>query len=178
MIDTDIEYQRCKNYNFPYTNRTQRRRLFLGAMIANDSWEVLRAVGTEVYNVFHTISFIESDTTQNFSPRKLRFFDFNHTKTDTLKLYQLYGPNTRVSVDLYSCSVADVPHLLREFFQREGSTLRWKLNGMRPEDIAIISDADESFSVSVFYYQREIAINHSNLIIFCWLCHYYCREIS
>ena len=33
-----------------------------------------------------------------------------------------------------------------EYFQREGAMHRWKLNGMRPDDVAIISDLDETFS--------------------------------
>lgn len=147
-VNVEIERQRCLSYNFNYTNRTKRRRLFLGALIANDSWEVMKAVGTEVYNVFHTISFIESNATQNLSPRKLRFYDPRGVPNDLYKLYQLFGPDTKVSVDFYSCSATNVPHLLREFFQREGSSYRWALNGMRPDDIAVVNDSDETFSVS------------------------------
>jgi hypothetical protein len=36
--------------------------------------------------------------------------------------------------------------LLVEFLQREGSTQRWAFNGMREDDIGIISDADEIFT--------------------------------
>ena len=115
-------------------------------------------MGTEDYNIFHTVSFIESNATQNLSPRKLRFHDPNNISGDLHRLYQLFGPKTKVSVDFYSCSVMDAPHLLREFFQREGSSYRWALNGMRHDDVAIIVDSDETFSVGLLHAEVSLLL--------------------
>lgn len=62
------------------------------------------------------------------------------------RLYQMYGPNTKVSVDYYSSHMRGGHDLLRDFVQREGNNLRWKMNGMRVDDVAIVGDTDETFT--------------------------------
>lgn len=67
------EKYRCQLYGFKYCNETKpcpRRRLFMGSLIADDSWDVIHAVAAEGYGMYHTVTFIESNTTQNGSPRK------------------------------------------------------------------------------------------------------------
>lgn len=145
-IDPNYEKQRCANYNFGYTNRTKRRRLFLGALLADDSFEVLKAVSTEVYNIYHTVSFVESNVTHNLSTRKMRFYDPDRPSSNLYQLYQMYGPNTKVSVDYYSSHMKEGHDLLRDFIQREGNSFRWALNGMKRDDVAIVSDTDETFT--------------------------------
>ena len=95
-IDMDRERRRCASYkfDFPIPAPTERRRLFLGGLIADDSMEVMRAVGLEAYNIFHTVSYIESNSTQNLSPRKWRYANLS----DRHKLYQLFGLQTKVRV--------------------------------------------------------------------------------
>lgn len=126
---------------------SRRRRLFLGALIADDVMEVLRATSTEAYNIFHTVSFIESNVTQNLSPRS---WNYGLQSDNLFTLQQMFGPETKVSVDYYVCALnsteADGDHLLTEALQREGNNLRWKLNGMRKDDVAIVADVDETFS--------------------------------
>mmetsp|Transcript_8873 Transcript_8873/g.19164 ORF Transcript_8873/g.19164 Transcript_8873/m.19164 type:complete len:646 (+) Transcript_8873:135-2072(+) len=137
------------------TTIIKRRRLFLGALIADDSLEVLRAVGMEVYNVFHTVALIECNVTQNLTPRKWRFWKNNdnedhhhHYENKLQELYRLFGPKTKVSVDYYVTSRTDThgDDLLHERLQREGIVHRWKRNGMKPNDVAIVTDADETFT--------------------------------
>ena len=64
IIDVEKEKKRCARYDFGLANEThpKRRRLFLGAILGDDSLEVLQAVGMEVYNMFHTVSFVEGNT--------------------------------------------------------------------------------------------------------------------
>jgi hypothetical protein len=62
----------------------------------------------------------------------------------------MYGPNTKVSVDYYSSHMRGGHDLLRDFVQREGNNLRWKMNGMRVDDVAIVSDTDETFTRLVY----------------------------
>ncbi|KAL7532010.1 hypothetical protein ACHAXR_004372 [Thalassiosira sp. AJA248-18] len=146
-IDTEEEKKRCERYNLGYTNESlsQRRRLFLGSLVADDSMEVLQAISTETYNIFHTVSFIESNVTQNLSPRDWKM---GLQSEKLLKLQQMFGPQTKLSVDYYITALnsTDGDDLLTETLQREGNNLRWKINGMRTDDVAIVADADETFS--------------------------------
>lgn len=101
-IDINTEKARCTAYNFGFPNQTitKRRRLFLGSLIADDSMEVLKAVGMEAYNIFDTVSYVESNVTQNLSPRKWRYLTSDLPSQETHKLYQLFGPQTKVRDDM------------------------------------------------------------------------------
>ena len=78
IVNVEEERKRCASYGFGFpTNTTmplRRRRLFYGALIASDSAEVIKATSMEQYNIYHTVSLIESNTTQNLTPKKWRFF--------------------------------------------------------------------------------------------------------
>ena len=51
------------------------------------------------------------------------------------------------SVDYYINSRETPSHdLLTDFLQREGNSYRWAINGIRHDDVAIVGDADETFS--------------------------------
>ena len=151
IIQVEKEVERCARYNFKIANQThlKRRRLFFGSLLADDSMEVLQAVGTEFYNVFHTVSFIESNKSQNLTPRKWKYYNPAEAPESLITLHQLFGPQTKVSVDYYVpvfIKMDSIDDLLVEFLQREGSTQRWAFNGMREDDIGIISDADDIFT--------------------------------
>ena len=151
-INIEEEKKRCASYNWElphYNNETkplQRRRLFCGAMIANDSKEVLQAISTEAYNIFHTVEFIESNYTPNLSPRNWTYFGSKDASKRLHMIQQLFGRDTKVSVDYYVPlleNVRDVPPMSIEDFHREGFSHRWKMNGMRPDDVGIVIDPDE-----------------------------------
>ncbi len=152
IIDIPKEKERCARYNYKLLDEAnpKRRRLFLGSLLGDDSWEVLRAVGTEAYNIFDTVSFIESNSTLNMSPKKWKYYNPDNPSEHLNTLHQLFGPKTKVSVEYYVSSLSDFfgrqSDLSLEYCQREGSAHRWALNGMRPDDIGIISDADETFT--------------------------------
>ena len=152
IIDIQKEKERCERYNYQLLDEAnpKRRRLFLGSLLGEDSMEVLRALGTEAYNIFDTVSFIESNSTLNMSPRQWRYHDWEKSSELLNTLYQLFGPKTKVSVEYYVSSLEDFfgtqSDLSFEYCQREGSIHRWALNGMRLDDIGIISDADETFT--------------------------------
>lgn len=154
-INVEKEKERCASYGFDFpsdaTLPLRRRRLFYGALISGDSVEVIKATGMEQYNIFHTVSLIESNSTQNLTPKKWRFFGSEDASKELHWLYQLFGPKTKVSVDYYvpslsKAQIKDFYQLLTENLQREGNMYRWKFNGMRPDDIAIVGDIDETFS--------------------------------
>ncbi|KAL3811360.1 hypothetical protein ACHAXA_000776 [Cyclostephanos tholiformis] len=150
IIDVEKEKERCARYNFKINNEThpKRRRLFLGALLGDDSMEVLEAVAMEVYDIFHTVSFIEGNTAHDLSPRKWKYYDPKHPSEKLSALYQMYGPKSKVSVDYYNTTVTRLfgDELFMDYVQREGNTFRWALNGMREDDVAIMRDADEIFT--------------------------------
>ena len=161
VLDVENERERCARYGYDLSLSSpgrvrRRRRLFAGSLLADDPVEVLRAVGAEVHDVFHTVSYVESNATQTLEPRDWKYADEN----DASKLEELrglFGPRTRVSVDRYvhalheNTMVRDdeviwLDGMDREYFQREGSLHRWKMNGMRVDDVGVILDADETMS--------------------------------
>jgi len=151
-INVEVEKKRCASYNFGFPNATmplRRRRLFYGSLISDDSAEVIKATSMEQYNIFHTVSLIESNKTHNLTPRDWKYFGSEDASKKLSWLYQLFGPKTKVSMDYYIPSLekgqeSDAMYL--DFYQREAHSYRWKLNGMRPDDIAIIGDLDETYS--------------------------------
>jgi len=159
-IHVDRERERCARYNFKLLNETHpvRRRLFMGALLGDDSMEVLRAVSTEAFGVYHTVSYIEGFQAHDLSPRKMRYYypgggsqlGAGSPPGNLNALLQLFGPKTRVSVDYYDTTmtqlVGQFGSLFMDFVGREGNTLRWAMNGMRNDDVGIIGDADEVFT--------------------------------
>jgi hypothetical protein len=138
------EAARCKQYGFAYTPGTQRRRIFFGALVADDSKDVIQVHATETYGIYHTIAMLESNTTFVGMHRDLRF-------APGLDLYQyvtsgVFGGETQVFVDLWLEDAKDAKGMLREAIQRESIIHRWKQQGMRPDDIGLVGDIDEFFS--------------------------------
>eukprot|EP00590_Aulacoseira_subarctica_P007784 CAMPEP_0172422670 /NCGR_PEP_ID=MMETSP1064-20121228/8798_1 /TAXON_ID=202472 /ORGANISM="Aulacoseira subarctica , Strain CCAP 1002/5" /LENGTH=400 /DNA_ID=CAMNT_0013163633 /DNA_START=207 /DNA_END=1409 /DNA_ORIENTATION=- len=148
-INMTREAERCASYGFGYDNRTMRRRVFMGALIADDPWDTIEAIAAKGYGIYHTVAFIESNTTQSYFPRELRFtpgsFDLALLQRD-----ELFGPDTIVTVDFYfdsmNSSLNSKDPLVREHMQRDRIAPRWKMNGMQPDDIGIVMDTDETFS--------------------------------
>ena len=150
IIDVEREKERCARYGYGMVNEThpKRRRLFLGGLLGDESMEVLQAVGMEVYDMFHTVSFIEGNTAHNLSPRNWKYYDPNQPSEKLNALYQMYGPKTKVSVDYYNTTMTHLAgdELFLHSMQKEGITLRWALHGMREDDVAVMHDADEIFT--------------------------------
>lgn len=154
-IDPKIESERCARYGYKYGGRKSRRRIFLGSLIAEDSWHPIAAHAAEAYGLYHTVAFTESSTTTSsrqgyVATRELRFT----TGSFDLKVLQsgIFGPSTKVTVDFYHDDKSNrIGHDGKEYFlqedlQREVSLKRFKQNGMTTDDIAIFSDLDEVFS--------------------------------
>ena len=139
-IDSTIEAERCQKYNFNYTGRTNRRRVFYGSLIADDSWATVAMSAIEHYGVLHTVSFVESNRTQTFHPRKIRFGE----GTENLKLIQkLFGQKTNVHVDYFVNEDWNLQSLGREHAQRSLIIERWKQSGMSVDDLGYLADVDE-----------------------------------
>ena len=138
-IDRRDPKQRCKEYGFRYRpERKTQRRIFFGALIASESWELLDISSTESYGVFAGVVFVESNRTQNLTPRP---FSRLH---DAALLSQLYG--TTVQVRSYINEGRYHVDLEYEHAQRQEILRGWQELGMQPDDVGFLGDSDEMFS--------------------------------
>lgn len=151
-IDHEYEAKRCRRY-FSYDNEThfldykakkRRRRVFLGSLIADDSWHSLGAIAMETYGVYTAVAFVESNRTQTGTPRKLRFV--NGTVDHRILVESnLFGPETPVLMDYFNFEGdVDGGGLIREHMQRNLIVNLWKKAGMTKDDVGILTDADET----------------------------------
>jgi hypothetical protein len=143
-VDLEAEQKRCEKYGFEWdSGRTTRRRIFWGSLIANDSFRVLQAAGTEGRNLFHSVSFVESNNTQTLSPRTWRFLPGS---AELNALSAIFGEKTSVTVDYYMDGPTPGRFLTREHQQRQAVLERWKRDGMKTDDLAFFGDTDEMFT--------------------------------
>jgi hypothetical protein len=144
VVDMEVEEARCQRYGFTLSSPFGRRRIFWGSLLADDSWHALGLAASEFHGLFDTIAFVESNTTQSRIPRSLRFPPDSRRK-ELLTSPLLWGNLTRVHVDYYTEDEAflNKKSLWRENDQRNRIFKRWKLNGMRNDDIGFLSDIDE-----------------------------------
>ena len=142
-IDKERSLTRCARYNLkPYDG--PQRRVFFGAMVADENWQVHLIHAVEVYGIYHAAVFVKSNTTHMATPRQLRYKD--STEGDLLTRSEMFGPETQVYLDLW---LEDKPELLsmnRESEQRNTIIKRWKDARMLPLDVGIMADVDEFFS--------------------------------
>ena len=142
-LDRESTETRCDRYGLkPHEGRP--RRIFFGTMIADENWQVHLIHAIEVYDIYHVAVFVESNTTHVASPRPLRYKDSN--EGDLLTHSALFGPKTQVYIDYWLEDRQDLKWMDRESEQRNPIVKRWKDAGMLPEDVGIMSDADEFFS--------------------------------
>lgn len=151
-INPETEAKRCSRY-FTYTNNARsfthykarkRRRVFLGSLIADDSWHALGALAMESYGIYTAVAFVESNRTQTGTPRELRFVD-GTAEHKLLTGSNMFGPNTPVLIDHFSYEgEIDGGGLIREHMQRNLILDMWKNAGMTPDDIGVLTDADET----------------------------------
>jgi hypothetical protein len=113
--------------------------LFYGSLLADEPWEALEIMAAEVYGVFETMVFVESNRTQMFYHRPWRWV--NHED----KLEQLYGTR-KAHFRAYVNETKKLIALGREHAQRQEILKGWKEMGMTTEDVGILSDADETFT--------------------------------
>jgi hypothetical protein len=144
-IDDEDNGKRCEKYGLKlYNNGTSPRRIFFGAPIANENWEVYMIHAIEAFDIYHLAVFVESNTTYSNSPRKLRFKDSE--EGDQLMYSKLFGPKTQIFMDFWLVDAPELWGMERESEQRNEVVKRWIREGMTVNDIGIMSDMDEVFS--------------------------------
>eukprot|EP00977_Amphora_coffeiformis_P027612 scaffold34623_cov274-Amphora_coffeaeformis.AAC.14 len=128
-----------------HKKRRRKRRIFYGSLLADEPWELLEIVAAETYGIFHGMVFVESNRTQNFTPR--RWKRINHTAT----LATLFGTphiqvRTYVNEDDGHSEKNSNKTMWREHAQRQEILRGWKELGMQPNDVAYLGDTDETFT--------------------------------
>jgi Glycosyltransferase family 17 len=145
-VDNDDGNQRCARYGLKLFNGTKPRRIFFGATIADENWEVFLIHAIEAYDIYHVVALVESNTTFMNTPRDLRFYNKNADAYNLLLSSELFGPKTQMFLDPWLVDFPDLTGLTRESEQRNEILKRWKEQGMTPDDLGILSDIDEVFS--------------------------------
>ena len=144
-IDSVHPYDRCRPYNFlkegfqPDEVKPAQRRIFYGALIADEPWELFEIVASETYQVFEGMVFVESDRTQHYTPRPLQ------RQGHEEKLQELFGTNN-IQIRTYVNENPMIRDLAREQEQRQEIIKGWKELGMTENDIGYLADIDETFT--------------------------------
>ncbi|KAL3920047.1 MAG: hypothetical protein SGILL_003454 [Bacillariaceae sp.] len=113
-------------------------------MLADENMEVLKMNAIETHGIYHTMAFVESNTTHMATPRTMRFKDT--PEADLLQYSRMFGNNTNVVLDYW---LEDIPNLVemdREVEQRNTIVNIWKEAGMTERDIGLMADLDEIVS--------------------------------
>ena len=139
-IDQVDSAERCQRYGYGYNHSLNRhRRIFYGALIANEPWELTEITAAETFGLFHAMAFVEGNRTQNFKPRSFRRLEHGPL------LQQMYGASN-VTVKAFVDEREALKDLEREAGQRNLILPTWVEQGMQPEDVGLLADADEVFS--------------------------------
>ncbi|KAG7370647.1 glycosyltransferase family 17 protein [Nitzschia inconspicua] len=142
----DLE-ERCRRYGFGMTAKDGQperpsRRIFYGALIADEPWELLDIIATETHGIFEGMVFVESNRTQMFFARPIKWAN-KQTYIDQFK--DMFGVE-KLQIRDYVDEDSSVEELFRETNQRAEILKGWKELGMTKEDIGYIADTDESFT--------------------------------
>lgn len=140
---------KCSRYGYGYNSTAttiapRKRRIFFGALVADDNYDVVRAHATEAYGLYHLVSITECNSTFAATPRKLRFapgtegYDLLHSS--------IFGPSTPVHVNVFLGDAGGARLMDREYIQRDTIVDAWVKGGMTVEDIGLVADMDEVFS--------------------------------
>lgn len=150
IIDAGNITQRCKKYGFPYKNDPRNpqneRRMFFGAMVADESYDVIRMHATEIYGLYDVVVLVESERTHTDSPRTMRYTP--GTPGHDLIHSGIFGPNstTRVYLDVFTGNAFGAFGMAFEEIQREQILKRWKEAGMEENDVGVMADIDETMT--------------------------------
>jgi hypothetical protein len=142
-IDTENLQEKCRRYGLEPFNGPPRR-IFFGALVGDENWEVFRMHAIEVYDVYHVAVFIEANSTQTATLRKLRFKDSE--ERDLLVSSGMFGQTTQVYLNYWLEDWPELQGIDREAEQRNAIIKVWKEAGMKPEDVAVVADVVEVFS--------------------------------
>lgn len=137
-IDEFDNTQRCRRYGYSFSKGQERnRRIFYGAVMADEPWELFEILCAESYGIFQAIVFVEPDHDIYGNPREpLRL-----EATEVLKA--MLGVD-EVRILRYSNDKAK-GDLLYDL-AREEIVKEWKKLGMTVTDVGYMSNIDDIFA--------------------------------
>ena len=168
-IQSDIDEQedprtRCQRYGYDYPDDeapdAPPRRIFYGALIADETMELLHVIAAETYQIYSGMVLIESNRTQSFVHTrewKHVMVDDTMNTTDPATMTtsrrqemvaSLFGIENvhQVRIKPFINEDETLRTLYREHKQRDLIIQGWKELGMQPNDIGILADLDETFT--------------------------------
>ncbi|KAL3908845.1 MAG: hypothetical protein SGARI_002880, partial [Bacillariaceae sp.] len=92
-IDSVSPEERCSAFGVEPHKEPLPRRIFFGSMLADENMDVLKMNAIETHGIYHTMAFVESNTTHMATPRTMRFKDT--PEADTLQYSKMFGNNTQ-----------------------------------------------------------------------------------
>jgi hypothetical protein len=144
LIDSTPSKERCAAFGLEPHNDTSPRRIFFGSLIADEKMDVLTVSAIETHGIFEVVALVESNTTSQGTPRKLRFRDT--PEAELLQHSNMFGTQTRVIFDYWLEDMPDLFRMDRQAEQRNTIVKIWKTAGMMEQDIALVADIDEVVS--------------------------------
>lgn len=146
-IDEKEDERKCFEFGVPVLPKKDRhqKRIFFGSLVANENAEILEAQAMEVYNLYHVIALVESNTTINGQPRRMNYGPGSRNAR-MLQESEMFGNQTKVVFDYWLEDMPELKDLNREHEFRSTITKIWANQGMRGNDIGVLADMDEIVS--------------------------------
>lgn len=139
-IDEFDNTQRCRRYGYSFSASQERnRRIFYGAVMQDEPWELFEILSAESYGLFEAMVFMEPDRDFYGEPREpLRL-------EATALLQSMFGVD-KVRVIRYSNDDESVKGDLLHDMAREEIVKAWKDMGMMVDDVGYMSNIDDIFA--------------------------------
>jgi hypothetical protein len=139
-IDVFDNVQRCRRYGYAYTAALERqRRIFYGAILEDEPWELLEILAAESYGTFEAMVFLEPSRDRYAQPRTLLRLEA------TAILQQMFGI-ANIRVIPYVNDDTSITGDLRADTAREDIVKGWKDMGMTVDDVGYMSNIDDIFA--------------------------------
>ena len=144
---TEDDTRLCAKYSWkPLGEQAQPRRVFLGALVADEERLVFELLAAETAGVVSAFAFVEGNMTldSKSNPRKLRFCQ--GSSKDGKWLEELFSTEKAVvAIGAYT-DMSEAHKGEIEYIVREAVTDIWVKQGMTHNDVGILVDADETFT--------------------------------
>ena len=139
-IDAFDNTQRCRRYGYSFTaSQNRNRRIFYGAIMADEPWELFEILAAESYGIFEAMVLVEPDKDIYGKPRTpLRL-------EATAVLQSMFGVD-KIQVIKYTNDDDNVKGDLLYDLAREEIVKAWKDLGMTVDDVGYMSNIDDIFA--------------------------------
>ena len=139
-IDDFDNTQRCRRYGYSYSKTGERnRRIFYGAVIQDEPWELFEILSAESYGLLEAMVFVELDRDYYGQPRTPLRLDAG----DLLK--RMFGVD-KVRVIKYSNDDPGIKGEMLYDLARNEVVAVWKDLGMTVDDVGYMSSIDDMFA--------------------------------